>query len=397
MSQKTLNKVKIKIGDYFKYKQLDNLNNINKTIYQDEKTFVWTPNGLAPILSMVKKEKNRIIEIVTKSGSKIKVAENHIFPQKDGSNIYAIDSHYIMTVDGIDKIVSKEFVEENYVYDISIPSPHVYYCSEGILHHNTSAKSFISTNLLLNKENVLFLSLEMPEMEITRKFDANLWGVTMDELETMDSETLKSKAKNVEHLIANLTIKDYAAGTFSTIQLKSLLDELKSKKDFVPDAVVIDYLGLMYSPRASKGAKEYEILGKVSEDLHGIAKNTYNSKGEKGIKVITSTQLNRSSDGNTEAGMSAVSDSIKIMQTADISILLLSNPAMKGENQQYWKIVKNRNNGRLTGHLVGTDFGRVQYKDLSDDTSGSYTANQELNNINLDETNKDLNFDNFNF
>jgi replicative DNA helicase len=206
----------------------------------------------------------------------------------------------------------------------------------------TACKIFLSSNLLLQKENVLFISLEMPELEIAKRIDANLMGTTINELSELPDDVLKEKFKAVKENIGQLVIKEYGAGTFNTLHLKALLDELKSKKDFVPDAVVIDYLGLMTSHRSSVAANSYETLGKVAEDLHAVAKETYDSKGNKGIKMITSSQLNRSAYGNTEAGMEAVSESMKIMMTADVAILILSNDQLRDNNQQIFKFTKNR-------------------------------------------------------
>jgi replicative DNA helicase len=193
-------------------------------------------------------------------------------------------------------------------------------------HGGKSAfKVFLSCNLLLNKENVLFITLEMPELEIAKRIDANLMGVTINELSELPNDVLHEKWKAAQENIGKLVIKEYGAGTFNALHLKSLLDELKSKKDFVPDAICIDYLGLMVSHRASHQSNSYDMLGKVAEDLHAIAKETYDSKGNKGIKMITSSQLNRGAYGNMDAGMESVSESMKIMMTADVALMLLTS------------------------------------------------------------------------
>jgi replicative DNA helicase len=232
------------------------------------------------------------------------------------------------------------------------------------------AKVYTSAALMLRNENVLFVSLEMPEKEISKRVDANILGCTINELSTLPESELLSKWSKIKDKIGKLVIKEYGAGTFNTMMLRSLLDELKTKKDFIPDAIVIDYLGLMTSHRADKTANSYDSLGKVAEDLHAVAKETYDSKGNKGIKLITSAQMNRSSYNNvSDSGMESVSESMKIMMTADVAIMLNSTEQMREEKQQVWKIIKNRYTGQMTSHIMETHFDRVQYRDFGNEDS----------------------------
>jgi len=360
-----LNKIKIKIGDYFKCKNLDGTDEINVFKKQNEETFVNTPTGLAPVLSMVKKEKNRIIEIKTKNRS-AKIAERHIFPQKDGSNEYAIDAEFIMTIDGEEKIISKQFIKEDYVYDISIPKPHVYYSANGILHHNTALKVFFARQMLFKKKNVLFISLEMPKYEIMKRIDASILGCEIGDLQTMDQELLSKKINDAAPLLGDLRVVDYNAGTLNSNGIKSLLDDLKIKEGFVPDCIFVDYIGLMTSAKVSDAANSYDKGGAVAEDLHGIAKSTYDSNGNKGVMLFTSTQTNRASYNTVEADAANISESMKIFMTADYAMMLLSTDVMKDQNQQMWKIIKNRWSGDMSTMIVQPDFARVNYTEYND-------------------------------
>ena len=226
----------------------------------------------------------------------------------------------------------------------------------------TAAKVFLSCSLLLKKKNVLFITLEMPEKEISKRIDANLLGTTINELSELDDTILEKKFLNIKDKIGTLIIKEYGAGTFNTMMLKSLLDELKSKSDFIPDAIVVDYIGLMTSHRASKQSNSYDILGKVAEDLHAVAKETYDSKGNKGVMVISSSQAGRAAIGNTEAGMENISESLKIAMTADVAIMLINNDQMREENKQIWKLVKNRYTGQMSSLMMEAIFERMIYR-----------------------------------
>jgi len=261
----------------------------------------------------------------------------------------------------------------------------------------TSGKVFITSNLLYKKENVLFLTLEMPELEIAKRIDANMLGYTINELEVVDNNTLLEKYKELEGNIGKLVIKEYGAGTFSTLNLKSLLNELKTKQDFIPDAIVIDYLGLMVSHRATSNANSYEQLGKVAEDLHAIAKETYNSKGSKGIKMITSSQANRSAFGNVEAGMDTISESLKIAMTADVAIMLITTEQMKENKQQLWKIVKNRYTGKMDSLLMNVDFSRMMYYSIDEENEKTEDIPTIDTGLSMSDIGTSLDLGSFNF
>lgn len=261
----------------------------------------------------------------------------------------------------------------------------------------TAAKVFSTANLLLKKENVLYITLEMPEKEIAKRIDASLLGLQINELTTMDNDIIKNKIKQLDGIIGKLVIKEYGAGTFNVIMLRNLLDDLKAKKGFIPDSIVIDYLGLMVSHRASISSNSYDQLGKVAEDLHAISKEYYDSKGNKGIKIISSGQGNRSSVNQTEVDMANISESLKIAMTADVLIFIITNDQLKENKQQIWKLIKNRYTGNLSSLMVNTDFPRMRYSDVSDGLSNN--PMQEIKDFNLQPsiTPSNLDFSGFNF
>ena len=224
----------------------------------------------------------------------------------------------------------------------------------------SAAKAWLASQMLKQGKNVLFITLEISEMETAKRIDASLMNSTeMNDFSDMSLEQLKSQVPDVE---GSLIIKEYGAGSLNTLMIKSLLQDLKAQ-DFVPEFIMVDYLGLMVSHRQISGAESYESLGKVAEDLHGLAKETNTC-------VVSSQQLNRSAYGNLEAGNEAISESLKILMTSDVACLLLSNDNMKAQGTQVWKFTKNRWSGALSSLNVSVNFGTVQYSAGPEDMSG---------------------------
>jgi len=292
-----------------------------------------------------------------------------------------INRHLLISKEGNKKIESIEIVDnyDELLYGITIDSPHLYFDANGILHHNTALMCFLSGTSLLQKENVLYITLEMPEDAIAKRIDASLLGYTIQELEDpSNTNNIKVKWDSIKDGLGDLVIKEYGAGSFSSLDLENLLDELRLEKNFVPDVIMLDHLILMYSPKVGKGSNSYEMVGKVSEELHAISKKYNDSKGNKGIKVLSGMQANRSAYNQTDMGLDNMSESIKVAMTADVVVGLISNDELRANNQQIWKFLKNRYTGLLESTLVQTDFSRMTYSEISDDfdDTGSSQNNQ---------------------
>ena len=215
----------------------------------------------------------------------------------------------------------------------------------------------------LNKKNVLFVSLEMTDMEISRRIDANLLNHPANNLGELNHKEYITRLEEISGLAGNLVIKDYASGVFSVLTLKSLLGELKSNDGFVPDLICIDYIGLMNSSRTTLGtAGGYGFYKSIAEELHGFSK-------EADVIIFTAAQLNRGAYDNLDSGLDSIADSLGVIQTADNVVALLSNVTLREQNQSLIKFLKNRNTGRLSSHLVENDFSTVRFTDLDEDGS----------------------------
>jgi len=220
----------------------------------------------------------------------------------------------------------------------------------------------------INKEDVLFISLEMTDMEIGRRIDANLLNHPANDLGKLSHAEFTRKLSEISELSGRLVIKDYPAGTFNTLTLKALLGELKSKDGFVPKLICIDYIGLMSSTRVSLGtAGGYMFYKSIAEELHGFSK-------KEDVIIFTAAQLNRGAYDNLESGLDSIADSLGVIQTADNVMALLSTGQLREMNQSLIKFLKNRNTGNLSSHLVETDFSTVRFTDLDEDQYQSDVA-----------------------
>lgn len=249
----------------------------------------------------------------------------------------------------------------------------------------------VGANLILKKKNILYITLEMSELEIGKRFDANILDYTTKDLKEHSKENIKKAFDNIQHMLGKLIIKEYSAGTFNTLMLKNLIEDFRNTRDIKFDIIIIDYMTLMSSYRTTlaKSNGTYGYYKSIAEELHGFSKTCNDNEG---IPILSACQLNRSSFNNLEVDMSGIADSIGIVQTADLLIGILSNEALRERKESIWKIMKNRNSGILKDVLVKADFSKMRFSE-ADDTLDNTELKQELE-LNASPT---LNFGDFKF
>ena len=149
---------------------------------------------------------------------------------------------------------------------------------------------------LMQGLNVLYITLEMAEERIAERIDANLMNVTMDELEEMPRESYLKKINRVrEKAPGRLIIKEYPTTSAGSANFRHLLNELKLKKNFIPDIIYIDYLNICASSRIRAGSNvnSYTLVKAIAEELRGLAV-------EFNVPIVSATQTTRSGYGNSD-------------------------------------------------------------------------------------------------
>lgn len=152
-------------------------------------------------------------------------------------------------------------------------------------------KSVFMTNwaaeLIQNGYNVLYVTLEMAEERIAERIDAKLLNVTMDELQTMSKEAFMNKFKVLKRkTLGKIFVKEFQPGVCNANHIRHLMKELKTKKNFTPDVIMIDYLNLASSYRVGLNVGGYAYIKAVTEELRGLAM-------QNNVAVISPTQTNR--------------------------------------------------------------------------------------------------------
>lgn len=256
-------------------------------------------------------------------------------------------------------------------------------------------KTHLISDMIKDNKNILLVSLEMADKEIMKRVHANALDLPINSLSDLNKtegelnrlerpivtkEMIKSKFQEAKMSgkLGKLFIKEYAPGSFSSMQLEALLDDYKVQKGIEFDVAFVDYLGIMKSDRVHPSAGLYSYVKSIAEELRSTAVK-YN------VPIISSQQLNRSAVNNTEADNSAVSDSLGAVMTADFMMFLLQNEEMKQNNEICMKITKNRFTGRTDTFLMNIDYEKMRFTDMtiegSEKTFDIQSQNKQNNKI----------------
>lgn len=225
----------------------------------------------------------------------------------------------------------------------------------------------VAAGALTQMKNVLYITMEMSEERIAERIDANLLNVPIDQLSNLSKSMFDNKLHKLvtNNSLGKLIIKEYPTGAANSSHFRSLLNELKLKKDFKPDLICIDYLNICSSSRMKTmggSINSYTYVKAIAEELRGLAV-------ENNVPIMTATQTTRGGFGNSDVGLEDTSESFGLPATADLMFALISTEELENMNQIMVKQLKNRYNdptGATKKFVVGIDRAKMRLYDVED-------------------------------
>jgi replicative DNA helicase len=231
---------------------------------------------------------------------------------------------------------------------------------------------FAAHNLMAGK-NVLYITLEMDERSISERVDANILDMPIEEFEGLSKEVYLKKIdiiKTKTH--GKLIVKEYPTSSANASHFRHLLTELRIKKKFIPDIIYIDYLNICSSSRLKMNAGSYSYIKAIAEEIRALAV-------EFNLPIMTATQFNREGYDVSDVGLTATSESMGIVHTADLVLALISTEELEAANKLMIKQLKNRYNDKnyYLRFAVGIDRSRMKLYDISNDNDNEVPPAQD--------------------
>ena len=234
-----------------------------------------------------------------------------------------------------------------------------------LCHH---AAACLTQNL-----NVLYITLEMSEEEIAKRIDANLLDTDIHVLEKMPLAMYENKINNLKKTChGKLIIKEYPTAAANVTHFRNLMEELKIKKKFKPDIIIVDYLNICSCARfkMGNGMNSYTYVKGIAEELRGLAKQ-FN------VPLWSATQVNREGAKSSDMEMTDTSESFGLPQTTDFFIALIETEELAQNGQLMVKQLKNRGNDTTKNRkfLIGVNKSKMKFYDVENSNNNLVNAN----------------------
>lgn len=207
-------------------------------------------------------------------------------------------------------------------------------------------------NTLLQKKNVLHITLEMSEEITSQRYDMRLLNLNKEDLKT--HKATKKLKDLLEKRIGQLVIKRWPSLSITATDIVSFMKRLENVKQFKPDILIVDYAELMRSTYRYND-KRFE-LDTIYQQLRNIGI-------EFNIPVVTATQLNRGALEKLEAGKilteESIAESYGIARIIDCGVTINATPAENAKNNSVIYVYKNRDGESGEQFRMYVDFSRA--------------------------------------
>ena len=217
-----------------------------------------------------------------------------------------------------------------------------------------------AANGLVMGNDVLYISLEMPEEQIAERIDGNLMNIPTEQLDNLSKKMFSDRVSKIANTTTGkLIIKEYPTAQAHSGHFRALLQELKLKKDFEPDLIYIDYLNICASSRIKADGGSYAYVKAIAEEVRGLAV-------EFNVPIMSATQTTRGGYNSDDPGLEDTSESWGLPATADLMFALVSNDELERLGRILVKQLKNRRGdvNRDKYFHIGIDRSKSRFFDV---------------------------------
>jgi KaiC/GvpD/RAD55 family RecA-like ATPase len=192
----------------------------------------------------------------------------------------------------------------------------------------------LALNFVMQKLNVLYITLELSEPLVAQRFDTMFTGVPTV-LWQKNYKEIGAMLTTVSEHAGELTIKHMPSGTTSNT-IRAYLKEFELKNGYVPDLLIVDYLDIM-------GANEYVSADNVWEKDKRATEQLRDIGFDYNMFVATASQQNRAALDAEELHQGHIAGGISKVNTVDVHISIILNPSMKASGEIGFQFLKTRN------------------------------------------------------
>lgn len=166
----------------------------------------------------------------------------------------------------------------------------------------TTIMCSLASHMLMTGTNVLYITCEMSSERIAERIDANLLNHTTGNLKMLPYDTYMNKIQSLRDTTSGkLIIKEYPPGICNSNHIRTLLNDLKLKKNFIPSVLFVDYLALLSSAYMKHKDNMYNYVKSLAEELRAVCVDY-------GLVGISGAQTNRNGQNDTDLELDSMSE-----------------------------------------------------------------------------------------
>ena len=222
--------------------------------------------------------------------------------------------------------------------------------------------SNLAANFLHQGLNVAYISLELSEDVVAKRFDSIMTGVGQSDIFSNITK-IAVLVQELSTKMGRFTITRMPESTTNANHIRAYLKEYERMYGHVPDVLCVDYMDIMTSNNKISAENLFVKDKYIAEELRSIA-NDFD------LVLITASQQNRSGMQvkNDELSQASVAGGISKVNTADNWISIIQTPQMKAAGEYMLKFLKTRSSGGV-GMIIPLRWDSVSLKIMNIDES----------------------------
>lgn len=206
--------------------------------------------------------------------------------------------------------------------------------------------SNLSVNLIKQGYNVVYISLELADRVVSKRFDSMTTGISQSDILSNINKVVHDVESFKNDSTGELFIKRMPESVTSSNNIRAYLKELEQAHGFRPDVLVIDYLDLMATNNKSVSIENMFMADKLkSEEARALGL-------EFDCHIATASQLGRSSLEAEKVGQQHIQGGFSKVQTCDAMMGIIQTDAMRAAGEYVLEMLKTRNSGGVGDHVL---------------------------------------------
>lgn len=230
-------------------------------------------------------------------------------------------------------------------------------CTLNILMGSTnSGKSLwlqnMASHIANNGYNVVYFTLEMSEAKVLKRIGSMRLKIPINQYDdrSKDTDYIKDRIKSLHdgnnlsgdpgglftNRLGKINVKFFAAGTATIHDLENHLKNLKQKKGFNADVIIVDYITLLAPIKGLGVDNNLYLKGKhLAESLRAMGASYQ-------CPVLTAIQVAKDAWNAADVTLDKVPESKAIAETADTFWAIIRTEQMKRDHKYILKLLKQR-------------------------------------------------------